>query len=72
MLNLQKRHNSGDTQSLPEKRSKIRTTKLEDLSDKIQLKTFAYLSTKDFICYGQVSKRTQRICFDDCLENTIP
>ena len=67
MLNLQKRQNSGDTQSLPEKRSKIRTTKLEDLSDEIQLKIFAYLSIKDLICCSQVSKRTQRICRDESL-----
>ena len=66
MSNLLKRQNSttSSQEIRPEKCQKLILKNLDDLSDEVQLKIFNYLTIKDLICCGQVSKKTRRISCD--------
>ena len=44
---------------------------LQDLPDELILKIFGYSETKDFITYGQVSKRMRKINHDSTLWVTV-
>ena len=50
-----------DDDFYPNKSQKLITTNFNDLPDEIQLKIFNYLTIKELIQCGQVSKRTRRI-----------
>ena len=66
MSNLLKRQNSSTCKPdlHQEKSRKIISKNLDDLPDEVQLKIFNYLTIKDLILCGQVSKRTRRISCD--------
>ena len=55
---------NSDKDFYPNKSKKLITTNFNDLPDEIQLMIFNYLTIKDLIQCGQVSKRTRRISLD--------